>query len=73
MTGLTPIILVAIVLVVGIAGAINGIAGFGFALVGTLALATVIDPATAVVLMIIPILAVNASLARELTSEQFRA
>lgn len=54
------------------AGALNGLAGFGFALVGTMVLATVIDPATAVVFMIIPIFAVNLSLVGELSSNQLR-
>ena len=59
-------------LVILVAGTMNGLAGFGFALVGTMALATVIDPATAVVFMIIPILAVNLSLVRDLTREELR-
>jgi len=59
-------------LVILIARTTNGLAGFGFALVGTMALATVIDPATAVVFMIIPILAVNLSLVRDLTREELR-
>src|SRR6056297_2924492 len=59
-------------LVILIAGMTNGLAGFGFALVGTMALATVIDPATAVVFMIIPILAVNLSLVRDLSREELR-
>lgn len=58
--------------VVFLAGAINGLAGFGFALVGTMALATVVDPATAVVFMIVPILAANLALARELSARQLR-
>lgn len=61
-----------IVLAVLVAGAINGVAGFGFALVGTMALATVVDPATAVVFMIVPILAVNLSLVRDLSAAQLR-
>jgi uncharacterized membrane protein YfcA len=59
-------------LVILIAGTTNGLAGFGFALVGTMALATVIDPATAVVFMIVPILAVNLSLARDLSRTELR-
>jgi len=39
-------------LVILVAGTTNGLAGFGFPLVGTMALATVIEPATAVVFMI---------------------
>ena len=69
---LTPTLLVVFAAVVLVAGAVNGLAGFGFALVGTMALASVIDPATAVVFMIVPILAANLSLARELSVEQLR-
>ncbi len=65
------IVLMALVMLV--AGATNGLAGFGFALVGTMALATVIDPATAVVFMIIPILAVNLSLVGELSRDELRS
>lgn len=54
------------------AGTINGIAGFGFAIVGTMALATAIDPAVAVVFMIVPILSVNLSLVRELSATELR-
>lgn len=61
-----------IVAVVVAAGAVNGVAGFGFALVGTMALATVIDPVTAVVFMILPILAVNLSLVRDLSAPELR-
>jgi uncharacterized membrane protein YfcA len=59
-------------LVVLVAGATNGVAGFGFAVVGTMALATVIDPATAVVFMIVPIFTVNVSLVRDLTRRELR-
>lgn len=64
---LTPLFLVFLVGLTFVAGAVNGIAGFGFAVVGTMALATVLDPATAVVFMIVPILAVNLSLVSELS------
>jgi uncharacterized membrane protein YfcA len=59
-------------LVIVIAGTTNGLAGFGFALVGTMALASVIEPATAVVFMIIPILSVNLSLVRDLSADELR-
>jgi len=68
--GWTTVVLVT--LVVFVAGATNGLAGFGFAVVGTMALATLFDPATAVVFMILPILAVNLSLVRELSGDQLR-
>lgn len=64
---LTPLFLVGLVVLLVVAGIINGIAGFGFALVATMALATVIEPAVAVVFMILPILAVNLSLVGELS------
>jgi uncharacterized membrane protein YfcA len=70
--GLSPILVVGIVVVILVAGAVNGLAGFGFALVGTMALATAIDPATAVVFMIAPILAVNLSLLRDLSPSDLR-
>lgn len=54
-------------LIIFIAGATNGLAGFGSAVVGTMALATMLEPATAVVFIIIPILAVNLSLVRDLS------
>jgi uncharacterized membrane protein YfcA len=70
--GLSPTIIVGIVAVVLVAGAVNGLAGFGFALVGTMALATAMDPATAVVFMIAPILAVNLSLVRDLSVSELQ-
>ena len=69
---LTWTLVAAVTLVVVVAGATNGLAGFGFAVVGTMALATVIDPATAVVFMIVPILAVNVSLVRDLSPRELR-
>lgn len=63
--GGTTVALMTVVIL--IAGTTNGLAGFGFALVGTMALATAIDPATAVVFMIVPIFAVNLSLVRDLS------
>jgi hypothetical protein len=59
-------------LTVFLAGTLNGVAGFGFALVGTMVLATAVDPATAVVFMIVPILSVNLSLVRDLSTEELR-
>jgi len=70
---LTPTLGAVVVLVVLVAGTINGVAGFGFALVGTMALATVLDPATAVVFMIVPILSANLTLVRELSTADLRA
>lgn len=70
---LSPLVLAVLVAVVVIAGLINGVAGFGFALMGTMALATVVDPAVAVVFMILPIFGVNLSLVRELSVTELAA
>ena len=62
----------AITVVVAGAGAVNGVAGFGFAVVGTMVLATAVDPATAVAFMILPMFAVNLALVGDLTREELR-
>ena len=67
---LSPVLGIAVVGIIVVAGAVNGLAGFGFALVGTMALATAINPTQAVVFMIIPILAVNLSLVGELSGSE---
>ena len=69
----TPATIAAVALLAFVAGVTNGIAGFGFAVVGTMALATVVDPATAVVFMIVPIFAVNVSLVTELSRRELRS
>jgi len=68
----SPVPLFAVAVVVFVAGTVNGLAGFGFAVVTTMVLATVVDPATAVVFVIVPILAVNLRLAGELSSTEVR-
>jgi uncharacterized membrane protein YfcA len=69
---LTPAVIGLLAGTVFLAGTVNGVAGFGFALVGTMALATVLDPATAVVLIILPVFAVNLSLVRDLSATDLR-
>jgi uncharacterized membrane protein YfcA len=69
---LTPVVIGLLVGTVFLAGAVNGVAGFGFALVGTMALATVLDPAIAVVLIILPVFAVNLSLVSDLSAGDLR-
>lgn len=54
-------------------GVVKGLAGFGYAVAGTALLATVLDPATAVVVMILPTLAANVVLLRELGPGQLEA
>jgi len=71
--GFAPTFLVILAAVLLVAGTVNGLAGFGFALVGTMALATVIAPSTAVVLMIIPILSANATLVSELSVAELQS
>ena len=61
-----PELLALVVTVVLLAGILTGVAGFGLALVATMALATVLPPATAVVVMIVPVLAANLSLLSDL-------
>lgn len=58
--------------VVFVGGLVKGIAGFGNAVTSTTLLATVLDPGTAVVLMILPALAANLSLVGELDREKLR-
>lgn len=73
MVTVTPVVVGFLIASVLVAGTLTGIAGFGFALIGTMALAMVIDPATAVVFMIIPILGVNLALVRELSYQDLRS
>jgi hypothetical protein len=68
----SPLFALAVAALIVVAGAVNGLAGFGFAIVGTLALATAVDPALAVVFMILPVVAVNLSLVSELSTAQLR-
>lgn len=70
---MTPEFLLLVGALFLVAGAVNGLAGFGFAVVATMVLASVIDPAVAVVFVIIPILAVNLSLVRELSGPELRS
>jgi uncharacterized membrane protein YfcA len=72
-SGVPASLLVLLGVVVFLAGALNGTAGFGFALVGTMVLATAVEPATAVVFMILPILSVNLSLVRDPSASELRS
>ena len=70
---LSVTILLVLAAVVFVAGVVNGVAGFGFAIVGTMALASLVAPAVAVVFMILPILAANLTLVRELSVSDLRS
>jgi len=69
---LSPFVVGLLTAIVLVAGTVNGLAGFGFAVVGTMVLATVVEPATAVAFMIVPLLGVNLALVRELSPTELR-
>jgi uncharacterized membrane protein YfcA len=64
--GFGPGTLALVLAAVFLGGLVKGVAGFGYAVVATALLAVALDPATAVVLLIVPTLAANLSLVREL-------
>lgn len=66
----TELLLVAAIVLLG--GVVMGVAGFGYAVVSTATLATVLSPADAVTVMILPLLASNVSLVRELERDRLR-
>jgi len=65
----TSLVLAGVVVLFG--GLVKGTVGFGYAIASTALLAVFLSPSTAVVLMIIPMLAANVSLLRELDREEF--
>ncbi len=67
----TTLALVAAIVAFG--GLVKGLVGFGYGIAGTALLSTVLEPATAVVVMILPALAANLSLLRELDREGLRS
>lgn len=67
-----PSILLIAGLIVLFGGFVKGVAGFGYALVSTTLLAALLNPATAVVIMIVPMLAASLSLVRELEPTELR-
>jgi hypothetical protein len=71
--GVAPAVFAVSLLAVGVGGFVTGVTGFGFAVVGTALLTAVLDPASAVVVMILPVLGANVSLVRELDAEGLRA
>lgn len=54
-------------------GLVKGLVGFGYAVAGTALLATLLDPATAVVVMILPTLAANVTLLGSLSPDSMRS
>lgn len=59
--------------IVAFGGLVKGTAGFGYAVAGTGLLATILSPGNAVVVMILPVLAGNLALLRELDRDAFRS
>ena len=64
--GVSTVVLVAIGIVLFCGGTVKGAAGFGYGMVSLSLLTVVVDPQVAVVLMIIPPIAANLDLVREL-------
>jgi len=71
--GLAPVDVLLVGGIVLLGGVVMGLAGFGYAVVSTATLATVLSPADAVTIMILPLLASNVSLARELDRDELGA
>jgi hypothetical protein len=67
--GFSAVWLVVIAGIVLSGGLVKGIAGFGYAIASTAVLATLIDPSTAVVVVIVPMMAANLSLVRNWTEQ----
>jgi len=67
----TDLLLIFAVVFAG--GLVTGVTGFGFAIVATASLASLFEPQTAVVIVIIPILAANVSLVRDLDRQGLAA
>jgi uncharacterized membrane protein YfcA len=64
--GFAPTVLAGVFAVVFFGGFVKGVAGFGYAIASTAILAAALDPAVAVVVMIIPVIAANVRLLGEL-------
>lgn len=71
--GLDTTVVVAVLAIVAFGGVVKGTAGFGFAVAATGLLATVLSPDSAVVVMILPVLAANLALVAELDRGAFRS
>jgi Sulfite exporter TauE/SafE. len=65
--------LVVVVVALTLAGIVTGLTGAGFAVLGTTGLALVFDPSRAVAVMLVPILAINVQLTRELDRDSLRS
>lgn len=70
--GVATVVAVLITVIMFSGGLVSGAVGFGFGLVSTAALAAILDPQQAVVLMIVPVFATNIPLVFELEPKQLR-
>lgn len=71
MPAFTPSLVLVVAAIVYFGGLVKGVAGFGYAIAGTALLATVLTPATAVVVMIVPMVVANLALLGELERDAF--
>lgn len=67
----SPSTIALVFLVISVAGFVTGVTGFGFAVVGTGLLASILPSQTAILLMLFPMLAATLSLVNELESQHF--
>lgn len=72
LAGFEPATLALIFAVVCLGGVVKGAAGFGYDVTGTAALAVLIDPVSASLIMIVPMIAANLSLVGELDRSEVR-
>jgi hypothetical protein len=71
--GVAPVTFAVTLVAIALGGFVTGMTGFGFAVVSTALLTTVLDPASAVVVMILPVLGANVTLVRELDADGLRS
>ena len=64
--GVSPELFVLIGTILFVGGLVTGVTGFGYALISTTTLTVVLDPQTAIVLMIVPVIIANLTLIGEL-------
>lgn len=65
--------IVLVFVVVASGGLVKGLVGFGYAIAGTAVLASLLDPSTAVAIMILPMMAANLRLLGELSESGLRS
>lgn len=71
--GLSLVTVAVVFAVVAVGGVVKGLVGFGYAIASTAVLATLLAPSVAVTLMIVPMMAGNLALVRELDRDGLRS